>query len=95
VLLTSKVTEIPKPLVLVLTPKQQAELEMMSCIGDIVRRAKTQGVGLGICMPTPSMTRGDRLSYVGVPFAERGKRVVEMVQLMRALWTGETVDFQG
>jgi probable F420-dependent oxidoreductase len=37
----------------------------------------------------------EEFDLVGVPFAARGARTEEMVQLMRALWTGETVDFQG
>lgn len=37
----------------------------------------------------------EEFELLDAPFADRGKRVVEMVELMRELWTGETVDFQG
>jgi probable F420-dependent oxidoreductase len=37
----------------------------------------------------------EEFDIVGESFANRGKRAVEMVQLMRALWSGDTVDFQG
>jgi probable F420-dependent oxidoreductase len=37
----------------------------------------------------------EEFELLDAPFVGRGKRVVEMVQLMRELWTGETVDFQG
>ncbi|MFN8475344.1 MAG: TIGR03619 family F420-dependent LLM class oxidoreductase [Anaerolineae bacterium] len=37
----------------------------------------------------------EEFELIGVPFADRGKRSVEMIRLMRALWSGETVNFQG
>lgn len=37
----------------------------------------------------------EEFTRIGEDFANRGKRAVEMVKLMRELWTGETVDFQG
>jgi len=37
----------------------------------------------------------EEFDLIGAPFAGRGSRAVEMVELMRALWTGETVNFQG
>jgi probable F420-dependent oxidoreductase len=37
----------------------------------------------------------EEFDLMGQDFANRGKRAVEMVQLMRQLWSGETVDFQG
>lgn len=37
----------------------------------------------------------EEFNLIGVPFADRGKRVVEMVKLMRVLWSGEVIDFQG
>ncbi len=37
----------------------------------------------------------EEFDLIGVPFVNRGKRTVEMIQLMRALWTGETVEFKG
>jgi probable F420-dependent oxidoreductase len=37
----------------------------------------------------------EEFNLIGENFANRGKRVVEMVQLMRQFWTGELVNFQG
>lgn len=37
----------------------------------------------------------EEFEILGAPFAGRGARAVEMVALMRALWTGERVDFAG
>lgn len=37
----------------------------------------------------------EEFDLIGVPFARRGSRTVEMIELMRTLWAGETVDFQG
>ena len=37
----------------------------------------------------------EEFSRVDAPFDDRGSRLIEIVQLMRALWSGETVDFQG
>jgi probable F420-dependent oxidoreductase len=37
----------------------------------------------------------EEFRLVDQDFASRGRRAVEMVRLMRALWTGETVDFRG
>jgi probable F420-dependent oxidoreductase len=37
----------------------------------------------------------EEFNLIGENFANRGKRAVEMVKLMRELWTGETVDFHG
>jgi len=37
----------------------------------------------------------EEFGLVGVPFAGRGSRAVEMVDLMRELWSGKTVDFEG
>lgn len=37
----------------------------------------------------------EEFDLIGEDFANRGRRVVEMVQLMRALWSGDMVDFQG
>jgi probable F420-dependent oxidoreductase len=37
----------------------------------------------------------EEFKLIGENFENRGKRAVEMVQLMRQLWTGETVNFQG
>ncbi len=37
----------------------------------------------------------EEFDLVGVPFGGRGARTEEMVELMRAFWTGDTVDFHG
>jgi probable F420-dependent oxidoreductase len=37
----------------------------------------------------------EEFNIIGESFKNRGKRVTEMVELMRQLWTGEMVDFQG
>ncbi|HWN67325.1 MAG TPA: LLM class F420-dependent oxidoreductase [Haliangium sp.] len=37
----------------------------------------------------------EEFGLVGAPFARRGARALEMVALMRALWTGDSVDFAG
>lgn len=37
----------------------------------------------------------EEMDLLGVPFARRGARAAEMVALMRALWSGDTVDFRG
>jgi probable F420-dependent oxidoreductase len=38
---------------------------------------------------------GEEFSMISGGFEDRGSRLVEMVELMRALWSGETVDFHG
>lgn len=37
----------------------------------------------------------EEFDLIGVPFNKRGTRSAEMVELMRAFWRGETVEFQG
>jgi len=37
----------------------------------------------------------EEFDLIGVPFESRGRRTVEMVKLMRALWSGEPIDHQG
>ena len=37
----------------------------------------------------------EEFKLLGVPFADRGARTVEMVKLMRAFWSGEKVHFTG
>ncbi len=37
----------------------------------------------------------EEFRLLGVPFEDRGRRAVEMVNLMRALWSGERVGFRG
>ncbi|MFN8497950.1 MAG: TIGR03619 family F420-dependent LLM class oxidoreductase [Anaerolineae bacterium] len=65
----------------VLLAKQLATLDVLS--GGRV----WLGVGVG--------WMAEEFELIGVPFADRGKRSVEMIRLMRALWSGETVNFQG
>ncbi|MCL4300304.1 MAG: TIGR03619 family F420-dependent LLM class oxidoreductase [Anaerolineae bacterium] len=37
----------------------------------------------------------EEFDLIGVPFDRRGPRTAEMINLMRAFWSGESVDFQG
>jgi probable F420-dependent oxidoreductase len=37
----------------------------------------------------------EEFELIGVDFEQRGPRTVEMIALMRAMWTGETVNFEG
>jgi alkanesulfonate monooxygenase SsuD/methylene tetrahydromethanopterin reductase-like flavin-dependent oxidoreductase (luciferase family) len=37
----------------------------------------------------------EEFNIIGESFKNRGKRVAELVELMRQFWTGEMVDFQG
>jgi len=37
----------------------------------------------------------EEFKLLGVPFADRGARTVEMVKLMRAFWSGDQVSFKG
>lgn len=37
----------------------------------------------------------EEFNLIGESFPNRGKRAMEMIKLMRELWTGKTVDFQG
>ncbi len=65
----------------VLLAKQIATLDVLSG-GRVIL-----GVGAGWMR--------EEFALVGASFADRGRRVVEMVELMRALWTGRTVHFEG
>jgi probable F420-dependent oxidoreductase len=65
----------------VLLAKQVATLDVLSG-GRVV-------LGLGAGWMKEEFDR------VGASFADRGSRLVEMVKLMRALWSGETVKFHG
>ena len=64
-----------------LVAKQAAELAILS--GDRLR------LGLG--------SGWSHVEYeaLGVPFAERGKRFDEQIEVLRALWTEDLVDFDG
>jgi probable F420-dependent oxidoreductase len=61
--------------------KQVASLDFLSG-GRVVL-----GVGAG--------WMAEEFQLLGVPFEDRGRRSVEMVRLMRRLWTGEPVTFEG
>jgi len=37
----------------------------------------------------------EEFDLIGAPYADRGRRLIEMVRLMRELWSGETVNFHG
>jgi probable F420-dependent oxidoreductase len=65
----------------VLLAKQVATLDYLSGGRAIL------GIGAG--------WMAEEFATVGVSFADRGRRVDEMVALMRACWSGETVEFQG
>jgi probable F420-dependent oxidoreductase len=65
----------------VLLAKQVATLDVLSG-GRVIL-----GVGAGWMR--------EEFELVGASFADRGRRVVEMVELMRALWTGQTVQWEG
>ncbi len=43
----------------------------------------------------PGLTRPPEREAIGVPVAERGSRIEEMLPLLRALWSGEVVDHDG
>ena len=65
----------------VLLAKQLASLDLLSGGRTIL------GAGVGWMQ--------EEFDLVGVPFSRRGARSVEMVQLMRAFWAAEPVDFYG
>jgi probable F420-dependent oxidoreductase len=43
----------------------------------------------------PGLTRPPEREAIGVPVAERGQRIDETLPLLRALWSGQTVDHDG
>jgi probable F420-dependent oxidoreductase len=65
----------------VLAAKQAAELDILS------EGRLRLGIGIG-------WNEYEYLS-LGVPFAGRGRRIDEQIQVLRKLWTAELVDFQG
>jgi len=65
----------------VLLAKQLASLDFLT-EGRVIL-----GIGVG--------WMEEEFDLIGVPFDKRGARTAEMVEVMRAFWTGETVDFQG
>jgi probable F420-dependent oxidoreductase len=65
----------------VLLAKQLASLDALTG-GRLL-----MGVGIG--------WMAEEFRLIGVPFEERALRAVDMVHLMRALWTDRTVDFHG
>ncbi len=64
-----------------LLAKQAATLDWLS------KGRLLLGVGIGWMR--------EEFEFVNAPFESRGGQTVESVELMRALWTGESVDFQG
>jgi probable F420-dependent oxidoreductase len=84
--LTSRLEFVTEVLVLpqrqtVLVAKQAAELQLLS--GGRLRL----GVGVG--------WNPEEFRALGVEFDRRGRRLAEQVQLMRRLWSGEVVTFDG
>jgi probable F420-dependent oxidoreductase len=74
--------------VLVLPQRQTALVAKQAAEVDVLSGGRTRlGVGVG----------WNRPEYValGQPFEERGRRIEEQVELLRALWTDELVDFDG
>lgn len=65
----------------ILLAKQLASLDFLSG-GRVIL-----GVGAG--------WMEEEFDLIGVPFDRRGPRTAEMINLMRAFWSGESVDFQG
>jgi probable F420-dependent oxidoreductase len=65
----------------VLLAKQVATLDLLSG-GRVIL-----GIGAGWMR--------EEFALVGAGFEDRGRRAEEMVELMRALWTGRTVEFEG
>jgi probable F420-dependent oxidoreductase len=67
---------------------------------DPVLAAKT--IGTAAVMSGNRVTLGlgagwmrEEFDLVGQPFAQRGRRMEEMIEVMRALWTGEPVAHEG
>ncbi|MBE7554916.1 MAG: TIGR03619 family F420-dependent LLM class oxidoreductase [Anaerolineales bacterium] len=65
----------------ILLAKQLSSLDFLS------RGRVILGVGAG--------WMEEEFHLIGVPFERRGPRTAEMIALMRAFWSGQTVDFQG
>ena len=83
---TSKIELVPSVIILparptVLVAKQSATLDRLS--GGRLRL----GIGVG--------KNPEEYSALGADFATRGERCEEQIDLLRRLWTEETVDFEG
>ncbi|MFN8475342.1 MAG: TIGR03619 family F420-dependent LLM class oxidoreductase [Anaerolineae bacterium] len=65
----------------ILLAKQAATLDYLTC-GRLIL-----GLGAG--------WMAEEFGLVGTTYEDRGRRAVEMAQLMRAFWSGETVQFDG
>ncbi len=83
---TSDIELVPSVIILpsrqtVLVAKQAAELDLLT--GGRVRL----GIGVG--------NNADEYLALGQDFKTRGARCVEQIELLRLLWTRETVEFEG
>ena len=84
--LTSRIELVPS--VIVLPVRQTALVAKQAAEIDILSSGRLRlGVGVG----------GNRKEYValGQDFHTRGQRCEEQIELLKLLWTQETVDFQG
>ncbi len=84
--LTSRIELVPSVIVLperqtALVAKQAAEIDLLS--GGRLRL----GVGVGASQ--------EEFGFLGSDFHTRGKRCEEQIELLKLLWTRETVDFEG
>jgi probable F420-dependent oxidoreductase len=74
--------------VVILPQRQTALVAKQAAQVDVLSRGRLRlGVGTG--------WNWVEYEALGVPFAGRGKRMDEQVEVMRALWTGEVVDYSG
>jgi len=74
--------------VLVLPQRQAALVAKQAAEVDVLSRGRTRlGVGVG--------WNDVEYDALGENFHDRGRRVEEQIQLMRALWTEQVVDFDG
>jgi probable F420-dependent oxidoreductase len=74
--------------ILVLPQRQAALVAKQAAEVDVLSRGRLRlGVGIG----------WNRVEYeaLGVPFQRRGARLAEQIAVMRALWSGEVIDFTG
>jgi len=83
---TNRIELVPSVIILpsrqtVLVAKQAAEIEILS--GGRLRL----GIGVG--------NSADEYQALGQDFRTRGKRCNEQIELLRLLWTKETVEFEG
>jgi probable F420-dependent oxidoreductase len=74
--------------IVVLPPRQTVLVAKQAVELDLLTRGRLRlGVGLG----------WNKLEYesLGVDYSVRGRRIVEQIELMRALWTNESITFRG